>query len=153
MVLNDTWQTWMRCLPGGEGPCAPGVAGWLVLLAVAAGLVAAVRAGRRAVDVLLTLRVTAWSAILARRLSRLVKARDYDAAAFFDADGAGEPWATRRRQGLDRLAQHLNARYPQTIAWSDGIRGSFSDLRSPMPCASRWPSRGSCASGSTWARW
>ena len=129
MVLTDSWQTWIGCLPGADGPCAPGVADWLVLLAVAAGLVAAVRAGRRAVDVLLTLRATAWSAILARRLSRLVKSRDYDAAAFFDADGAGESWATRRREGLDRLARHLNARYPQTIAWSDGIRRSFSDLR------------------------
>jgi glutamate-1-semialdehyde 2,1-aminomutase len=129
MVLTDSWQSWIGCLPGADGPCAPGVADWLVLLAVAAGLVAAVRAGRRAVDVLLTLRATAWSVILARRLSRLVKSRDYDAAAFFDADGAGESWATRRREGLDRLARNLNARYPQTIAWSDGIRRSFSDLR------------------------
>ncbi len=130
MVLTDIWRTWMGCLPGSEGPCAPGVADWLVLLAIAAGLVAVVRAGRRVVDVLLTLRATAWSAILARRLSRVVRSRDYDAAAFFDADGAGESWATRRREGLDRLARHLNARYPQTIAWSDGIRTEL--LRPPL---------------------
>jgi hypothetical protein len=127
MVLTDSWQTWIGCLPGADGQCAPGVADWLALLAVAAGLVVAVAAGRRAVDVLPDAAATAWSAILARRLSRLVKcATD---AARSSMRTARESWATRRREGLDRLARHLNARYPRTIAWSDGIRRSFSDLR------------------------
>ena len=153
MVLTDIWRTWMGCLPGSDGPCAPEVADWLVLLAVAAGLVAVARAGRRVVDVLLTLRATAWSAILARRLSRLVKSRDYDAAAFFDADGAGESWATRRREGLDRLARHLNARYPQTIAWCDGIRGSFSDLRFTDANRVPFPFARFMREHSIWPRW
>ena len=144
MVLTDIWRTWMGCLPGSEGPCAPGVADWLVLLAIAAGLVAVVRAGRRVVDVLLTLRATAWSAILARRLSRLVKSRDYDAAAFFDADGAGESWATRRRAGARPAGAAPEC--PVSARRSPGASGSARaspTCASPTPRACRFRSRGS----------
>ena len=151
MVLTDSWQTWIGCLPGADGPCAPGVADWLVLLAVAAGLVAAVGAGRRAVDVLLTLRATAWSAILARRLSRLVKSRDYDAAAFFDADGAG---SRGRRAG--RGARPAGAAPECPVSADDRLvrRDPQELLRPPLHRRHARPAgvrAGSCASSSTCA--
>src|SRR5262245_49643310 len=97
-------QTWIRCLPGHEGTCAPGAADWLLLLGAVVGLAAATNYVRKAIVVLHTLRATAWSPVLARRLSYLVKACSYREAEFFDADGAGEPWVARRRASLVRLA-------------------------------------------------
>ncbi len=130
MMWTDAWQTWTRCLSIGQGSgCAPGFGDWLLLALLVVGLIVAARYARKAIDVALTLRATAWSPLMARVLSRVVKARHYDAASFFDADGAGEPWAARRREGLDRLASELRARYPRSIAWAEELRGSFSDLR------------------------
>ena len=66
---------------------------------------------------------------LSRRLSRWVKARHYSDEAFYQADGAEEPWLGRRREGLERLARRLRGQNPASIAWAESIRDSFSDLR------------------------
>src|SRR5262245_46851478 len=99
----------------------------VLALAVATGLV--VRGARRVVDAIWTLRATAYTPVLSRQLSRWVKARHYSDEAFYQADGAGEPWLRRRREGLERLARHLREQYPASIAWAESIRDSFSDLR------------------------
>src|SRR5262245_50158314 len=128
-MLPDVLQAWMRCLPGHEGVCAPRVVDWLLLVAAAAVLVAALKYARKAVVFVHTLRAMAWSPVLARGLSRLVRACPYRDIDFFDADGAGEPWLARRRASLARLADRLRAQYPLSIAWAEALRGSFSDLR------------------------
>jgi glutamate-1-semialdehyde 2,1-aminomutase len=76
-----------------------------------------------------TLRALALTPMLSRRLARWVKPPSYSEDEFFRADGAGEPWVARRRRGLDRLSELLRARYPQSRAWGDAVRDSFSDLR------------------------
>jgi glutamate-1-semialdehyde 2,1-aminomutase len=76
-----------------------------------------------------TLRATAFLPLLSRRLSTWVKSYDYDEQAFFQADGAGDGFVARRRQGFERLASVLRTQYAQSIAWGDAIRESLSDLR------------------------
>ena len=94
----------------------------LVLLVVCA-------IGRTLVTGVMTLRAIAVTPALSRRLSRWVKARDYNADEFFRADGASEPWIQIRRQGLERLAARLRLDCPASLAWGNAIRESFSDLR------------------------
>ena len=48
---------------------------------------------------------------------------------FFRADGAGDFLAERRRAGIERLAAHFHGRYPESTAWGERLRESFSDLR------------------------
>jgi glutamate-1-semialdehyde 2,1-aminomutase len=62
-------------------------------------------------------------------LSRWVRTRYYTEAEFFEADGAGDAWVTRRRAGLARLAATLRAQSPAAAAWGEALRESFSDLR------------------------
>jgi glutamate-1-semialdehyde 2,1-aminomutase len=85
--------------------------------------------GRTLVTGVMTLRAIAVTPALSRRLSRWVKARDYNADEFFRADGAREPWIQIRRQGLERLAARLRLACPASLAWGNAIRESFSDLR------------------------
>jgi glutamate-1-semialdehyde 2,1-aminomutase len=91
-------------------------------------LIAAVIA-RRVVTALWTLRALAWMPALSRRLARWVKPRSYSDEQFFRADGAEEPWLTRRQAAIDRLAGFFRARHSRAMAWSDTTRESFSDLR------------------------
>jgi glutamate-1-semialdehyde 2,1-aminomutase len=58
-----------------------------------------------------------------------VRTHHYSDAQFFQADGAGEPLIERRRAGLERLAAFLRAQYPESTAWGERLRESFSDLR------------------------
>jgi glutamate-1-semialdehyde 2,1-aminomutase len=126
----DVVLRWLGCLGAVEGTgCAWEAADWLRLFAVAAMLFLVARAVRRSVDLVLTWRATAWSPVIARGLSRFFKARHYSDETFHCADGAGEPWITRRREGLDRLARQLREAYPASTAWAESLRGSFSDLR------------------------
>jgi glutamate-1-semialdehyde 2,1-aminomutase len=100
-----------------------------VLLGLAAVLgIAAVALGQ-IVGALATLRARALGPALHRRLARWVKPRSYPDAEFFRADGAGESWAARRRQGLERLAAGLRAAYPRSRAWAAEVGPGFSDLR------------------------
>src|SRR5262249_29707297 len=130
-VLNmDVLQSWTGCF-GLDAPagCAVRVGDGLVLAVLIAGLLAAVTGARRLIDRLATLRATAWSPVLSRLLSRWVRARHYTEDAFYSADGAGEPWIGRRRDGLARLAGQLRDEYPVSRGWAESIRDGFSDLR------------------------
>ena len=102
--------------------------GWLLAGLLVGSIVAALVA-RRVAIALWTLRAMALTPAFSRRLSRWVRPRSYSDEDFFRADGAGEPWIERRRQGIDRLSSVLGARYPRCAAWGDAIRTSFSDLR------------------------
>jgi glutamate-1-semialdehyde 2,1-aminomutase len=100
---------------------------WIVLglgLAAAAAL-----AGRRLVTWVLTLRARALTPTLLRVLSRWVRTHSYSDVEFFRADGAGDSVAERRRAGIERLAAHFHGRYPESTAWGERLRESFSDLR------------------------
>ena len=99
------------------------VAGLVVGLALAVGLY------RSAAASLVTLRATALVPALSRRLARWVTAHDYSDSEFFAADGANEPWVRTRRDALERLAASFREQHSRSAAWSDALRGSFSDLR------------------------
>ena len=87
--------------------------------------VAAVRVSRA----LATLRARALTPMMSRRLSTLVRGRPYEERELLGADGAGEPWITRRRTGLDRLAARVRAQNTESTRWAESIRETFSDLR------------------------
>jgi glutamate-1-semialdehyde 2,1-aminomutase len=128
--MEEALLRWTGCLGHvPESTCTPGPADWAVLFGLAVGIVLVVRGARRLVDVVWTLRAMAWTPALSRRLSRWVKARHYSDEAFYQADGAEEPWLGRRREGLERLARRLRGQTPASIAWAESIRDSFSDLR------------------------
>jgi glutamate-1-semialdehyde 2,1-aminomutase len=99
----------------------------LLGLTVALGIAALVL--RRIVVGLRTLRARALAPALHRRLARWVRPRSYSDVEFFRADGADEPWTTRRRQGLERLAAGLRAAYPRSRTWAAEVGPGFSDLR------------------------
>src|SRR5262249_13938610 len=130
MLGADVLERWIGCVGVGLGrSCAWQPADGVRLLALVAALLLLRLTVRRSADLLLTWRATAWSPVIARALSRFFKARHYSEEAFYRADGAGEPWITRRRAGLERLARQLRETYPASTAWAEAIRGSFSDLR------------------------
>src|SRR5262249_51846781 len=85
--------------------------------------------GRRLAIVASTLPAVAFVPVVARMLSKRLHACHYDEEALLRADDAGDAWVRRRREGLDRLASTLRARYATSIAWGETIRDSFSDLR------------------------
>jgi glutamate-1-semialdehyde 2,1-aminomutase len=101
---------------------------WPILVGFALVFIAKV-VGSRVIGAVLTLRATAMTPRFSRRLSRWVKSSDYSAEEFLRADGASAPWAEVRRQALDRLAGFFRTHFAKSIAWGDGIRESFSDLR------------------------
>jgi glutamate-1-semialdehyde 2,1-aminomutase len=101
---------------------------WLWLAILSSGLLATYGA-RALVRGVVTFRALAWVPTVSRYLSRWVKARHYTEDEVVCADGAGQPWVERRRQGLNRLASSLEAQYARSIAWGNAIRESFSDLR------------------------
>src|SRR5262249_60207932 len=85
--------------------------------------------GRRLGAWALLLRAGSLTPTLLRILSRWVRTPSYSAVDFFGADGAGASLAERRRAGIERLAAHFIRRYPQSSAWGERLRESFSDLR------------------------
>jgi glutamate-1-semialdehyde 2,1-aminomutase len=103
---------------------SPGMALGLVLCLFIAAVTA-----RRAVTALWTLRALAWAPVLSRHLARWVTPRSYSDEQFFRADGAEEPWVKRRQAAIDRLARFFRGQHSRSMAWSDTIRESFSDLR------------------------
>lgn len=129
--MSEVLERWMACAGGSAGAaCAPSVAdlvAWLALGAVLAGI--GLVLSRRVVTALTTLRARALLPAVYRRLAGWVKPRSYSDTEFFCADGAGEPWVTRRRLGLDRLAAGLRAAYPRSRAWAAEVGPGFSDLR------------------------
>jgi len=85
--------------------------------------------GRRLALAVSTVPAVAFMPLVARALSRHLRACHYDEEALLRADGAGDAWVARRRAGLNRLASRLRAQYATSIAWGDTIRAGFSDLR------------------------
>src|SRR5262245_60383164 len=92
-------------------------------LAVSVLLLSAV--GRRVALSVSTLPAVAFMPLVARALSRHLRACHYDEEALLRADGAGDAWVARRRAGLNRLASRLRAQYATSIAWGDTIRAGF----------------------------
>ena len=77
----------------------------------------------------LTLWAQALTPLGLRYLARWVKRCDLSDEEFYRADGAGPREVERRKAGIARLAQLFRENYPESLAWADSIRDSFSDLR------------------------
>jgi glutamate-1-semialdehyde 2,1-aminomutase len=101
---------------------------WILLLLLLLPFLA-VAVGRRLATLLVTLRAVALAPMISRVFSKWVKARDYSDDEFLRADGAGTHWIELRKRAIDRLAGILAAHGAKSIAWGNGIRDSFSDLR------------------------
>src|SRR5690349_18978427 len=69
-----------------------------------------------------TFQALAFVPLLSRRMSPWVKSRDLTEDELLRADGAGDSWVERRREGLDRLASRLQDQYARSIAWGNSIR-------------------------------
>src|SRR5580704_14355700 len=65
---------------------------------------------------------------MALRVSRLLPFYEYDEDAFFACDGAPESVARERRDGFRRLASTLSSRSPKTLAMSEELEESLSDV-------------------------
>jgi glutamate-1-semialdehyde 2,1-aminomutase len=130
MLLNETIQRWAACFDvGSTDNCQlASLDGWLWVGLLAGALLVAYT-GRKIVRVLLTFPALALMPALSRRLANWMKARDYTEEEFLRADGAGEIWVELRKKALDCLAALLHGQQTQSIAWSNEIRESFSDLR------------------------
>ena len=100
-----------------------------LLLVSVAGLLLTLLLLRTLLTAFITLRATALTPALSKRLARWVGPRDYSVAEFFHADGAPDSWADIRRRALDRLSARLRTEAPLSQSWGDAIRASFSDLR------------------------
>jgi glutamate-1-semialdehyde 2,1-aminomutase len=107
----------------------PAVDTRLLLVVVPLALLAAALVLRRAGTALLTLRATALTPRLARRLARWVGPLEYAGDEFFRADGAPAASVARRRAALERLAAALRAQYGRSIDWGRAVRDGLSDLR------------------------
>lgn len=129
-TLIEPLARWLACLGlGATGVCRiESGDGWTVLALGLLGFIL-VQAGHKLATTLVTVRALALTPTFSRRLSKWVKSQDYSDAAFFRADGADERWAALREQALDRLALYFRTQYTKSIAWGNGIRDSFSDLR------------------------
>ncbi len=114
------------CLQTGGASCAVGPLEGVGLVAL---VLVAAWALRWAVGRLATLRATSFTPTLARRLSVWVRALDYSEDQFLRADGAGEPWVSRRRDALHRLAATFRTSRPAAAAWGRRVGEYFSDLR------------------------
>jgi glutamate-1-semialdehyde 2,1-aminomutase len=99
-----------------------------ILLAGLAG-VPIVLLTMRLVRGLATLPALAVVPLLSRRLSTVVRGRSSSEEEMLGVDGAPARWIADRRAGLDRLAARLREQNVETSAWSQSMRGSFSDLR------------------------
>ncbi|HEX3761801.1 MAG TPA: aminotransferase class III-fold pyridoxal phosphate-dependent enzyme [Kofleriaceae bacterium] len=65
---------------------------------------------------------------LALRLSRLMPFYEYNEASFFATDGAPADVVTSRHDGFMRLSQLLTSRAPRTLAMSQELEDSLSDV-------------------------
>jgi glutamate-1-semialdehyde 2,1-aminomutase len=78
---------------------------------------------------------------MSRWMASQVARYDFDADTFFTSDGAPADVATARRNGLSRLGSEFRLRSPETIAATETLAGSVSDLqftrayRVPFPYA------------------
>jgi len=129
-MIEQIQHNWNACLdPRALASCAPVSTDPWLLSGLFLGALIVVFAARRILTAALTLPALAWLPALSRRLSNWVKARDYSEAEFLRADGAASPWPERRKQALDQLAAVIQAQHRRSLAWTDKLRLSFSDLR------------------------
>lgn len=63
-----------------------------------------------------------------RRLARLVPFYSFDDSQYFNCDGAPEILARRRREALAQLVSHYREKQPRTLALSESLRDSISDV-------------------------
>ena len=120
MLTPGALGKWMEWFSANTG--APIIAA-LVLLALAVLL------GRRVIATVLTVRASALTPRMSRRLALWLRPTNHSPAEFLRADGADERWAEIRRQAIARLAGFFQTRYAKSTAWGNSIRQSFSDLR------------------------
>ena len=66
---------------------------------------------------------------LSRRIAKLVPMVEYSEAQFFRSDGAPEPIQTQRRAAFEQLAQRLQEKAPKSIAASEALESTISDVR------------------------
>lgn len=65
---------------------------------------------------------------LSRAIAKLVPYYEYDEDTFFASDGAEPELAERRKAGFERLAERLEAAAPKTIAATEALAPSVSDM-------------------------
>ena len=68
---------------------------------------------------------TKWS----RRIARFIPYFEYDETVFFGSDGAPERVRNDRRKGFENLSRLLQENAPQSIAFSESLEDSISDVR------------------------
>ena len=66
---------------------------------------------------------------MAKRVAGLLPGYAYDEAQFFASDGAGAEVVAQRRAGFTALADRLNTKHAQSIAWTADTREGLSDLQ------------------------
>src|SRR5262249_15482456 len=76
-----------------------------------------------------TLPAVALTPMLLRKLAGWITARPMTEEQMLVADGAGAPFANRRRESLARLADRLASGRSQASAVDQTLRDGFSDLR------------------------
>jgi glutamate-1-semialdehyde 2,1-aminomutase len=64
-----------------------------------------------------------------RRIARLIPSFAYDEQEFFGSDGAPESVRNNRRNGFNRLGLSLRERAPASIAFTESLEDSISDVR------------------------
>ncbi len=129
MIANEALERLAACLRSETAGCHFALTdGWLAAGALLAAI-AIFYAGRSLLRAATTLPALALLPACSRWLAHRVKARDYGEEEFLRADGAAEPWVQLRKQALDRLATFLRGQNQRSIAWANGVRESFSDLR------------------------
>ena len=99
---------------------------WTMMIPTVVLAILAVRWLRRTA---VSLQARSLTPVALRLLARLVKRRDVSDEAFYRADGARPREVERRQAAIARLTRLFGERYPESTAWAESIRESFSDLR------------------------
>jgi glutamate-1-semialdehyde 2,1-aminomutase len=125
-MFDDVLERWSACVSANPASaCGLGWADAGILIGIGLIILSFVKLCRT----LLTLRARSWTPAFSRWLSSWVKTNDYSEEAFYNADGADETTAVKRRRALDRLAGYFQKHHSKSIAWGDEIREGLSDLR------------------------
>jgi glutamate-1-semialdehyde 2,1-aminomutase len=66
---------------------------------------------------------------MGKRFAKFIPYYEYDAERFFNADGASEEIAAKRRAGFERLSEIYKSRFTKTVALTKDARESLSDLQ------------------------
>jgi len=65
---------------------------------------------------------------MSRRIAKLIPFYSYGEEQFFNSDGAPDNIAQLRRSGFERLKTHFSQKSPNSIAASEALAGSISDV-------------------------